>query len=49
MTFPYLPFLLFFIVPILFIVWFSSTIIKLQKETNKLLGLIAEKISNIEK
>ncbi len=39
--------LLFYLVPLVFIIWFLLTFIKLQKEKNRILRTIAEKIEKL--
>ena len=47
--FSILPLLLFYVVPIGFVIWFALTIVRLQKEKNEILQSIADKVESIEK
>ncbi|MGY3185795.1 hypothetical protein ACVWXS_000479 [Lysinibacillus sp. TE18511] len=39
----------FNILPIIFVIWFAMTLIKLQRESNMLLKEIAEKLNNVDR
>lgn len=39
--------LLFYLVPLVFIIWFVITFIKLQKEKNEILRTIADKLNKL--
>ncbi|MGE7835261.1 hypothetical protein [Viridibacillus arvi] len=43
-----LPVLLFYILPIVFIIWFAVNMVKLQKEKNEILRTIAKRLDNKE-
>ncbi|MFF3099914.1 hypothetical protein [Viridibacillus arvi] len=43
-----LPVLLFYILPIVFIIWFAVNMVKLQKEKNEILRTIAKWLDNKE-
>lgn len=47
--FSILPLLLIYVLPIAFIIWFTITIVKLQKEKNEILQTIADKLDSLEK
>lgn len=49
LMFSILPFLslLFYLVPLVFIIWFLVTFINLQKEKNRILRSIAEKMQKL--
>lgn len=47
--FSILPLLLFYVLPIIFVIWFALTIVRLQKEKKVILQSIADKLDSIEK
>lgn len=47
--FSILPLLLFYVLPIGFVIWFTLTIVRLQKEKKEILQSIADKLDSIEK
>ncbi|WP_169778064.1 hypothetical protein [Lysinibacillus contaminans] len=47
--FSILPLLLFYVLPIGFVIWFAFTIVRLQKEKNEILQSIADKLDSNEK